>query len=190
MFQDIEPYYGWLGYYSHETDEHSPFHHVEHNLFTYDRFVYSFAAHPLWDSIESESLLVKILFAHYEDGYAVIELLGEWNDLHENDFRLLCEKCLTFLIDHGIHRFILVCENVFNVYPGADDYYEALTEELGPQGWICLLRARPHVLEEFQRYGLSPYLYWNPSFDELRWRKLKPWQLYGLIQESLLRLLP
>ncbi len=189
MFQDIEPYYGWLGYYSTETDPRSPFAAVEHNLFEYDRYVYTYAAHPLWDSIESESLLVKILYADYGRGYAILELLGEWNDLHENDFRLLCENCLTYLIDGGVRQFILVCENVFNAYPNTDDYYEALLDELGDTGWVCLLRARPHVLEEFVRYGLSPYLYWNPEFDGLRWRKLKPWQLYDVVAEGMQRLL-
>lgn len=186
--QNIEPFYGWLAYYSHETDENSPFYGVEHNLFEYDRYVYTFAAHPLWDTIESESLLVKILYANYDDHYAIIELMGEWNDLFQNDFKLLCENCLTFLSDAGIKQFIFVAENVFNIYLESDDYYEAFQEEI-EEGWMCLLRARPHIQAELRQYGIDPYFYWNPDFDDLAWRKLKPWQLYQLIAASMPKLL-
>jgi hypothetical protein len=188
LLQNIEPFYGWLGFYSHEMDENSPFHTVEHNLFEYDRFVYTFAAHPLWDQIESESLLVKILYANYDEGYAIVELLGEWNDLHLNDFKLLCENCLTYLTDAGIRKIILIAENVFNIYLGDDDYYEAFSEEL-EDGWMALLRARPHVQTEMRQYGIDKYFYWNPAFDDLTWRKLKPWQLFKLVEESMQRLL-
>ena len=83
--RDIEPFFGWLPWYNHEVDERSPFHDVEHNLFYYDRSINRIPAHPLWDDMGSESLLLKILFADYQEGYAIIELFGEWNDLYEND---------------------------------------------------------------------------------------------------------
>lgn len=188
MFQDIEPFYGWLHLYSHETDELSPFHAVEHNQFYYDRFVYTFHAHPLWDTIESESLLVKILYVSYQENFAVIELLGEWNDLFENDFKLLCENCLTYLTDNGVDKFILICENVFHAYLDADDYYQAFSEEI-PDGWICLLRGRPNVLDEFINYRIDPYFYWSAAFDELHWRKLKPWSLFELVERQISRTL-
>ena len=187
-FHDIEPHYGWLGFYSHDIDENSPFHTVEHNLFEYDRYVYTFPAHPLWDDIESEGLLVKILFANYEEHYAIIELFGEWNDLHQNDFKLLCENCLTYLVDAGVTQIIFIAENVFNIYLEADDYYEAFTEEL-ESGWMCLLRARTAVHEELRRYGIDRYFYWNAELDEMNWRKLKPWQLHQLVAARMQRLL-
>lgn len=188
MFWEVEPHYGWLGYYDHKMDKRSPFHHVEHNLFAYDRYIYTFEAHPLWDTIESESLLVKILYANYTQGYAIIELLGEWNDLFQNDFKLLCENCLTYLADEGITQYIFVAENVFNIYLDQDDYYEAFQEELG-DGWMCLLRARERVLDEMKRYNISPYFYWNDSLQDLHWRKLKPWQVYDLVKDSMQKLL-
>lgn len=189
MFQEIEPYYGWLHQYSHDTDERSPFHDVEHNLFAYDRAIYTFPAHPLWDSIGSENLLVKILYADYDSGYAILELLGEWNDLHENDFRLLYDNCLAVMATEGIERFILIAENVFNVWLDQDDYYDALAEELGAEGWLCLLRARPHVKQEFEQYGISRYFYWSQELDDIAWRKTKPQQLYQLVQQRLQLLL-
>ena len=38
------------------------------------------AIHPQWDDIGSETLYAKILCAHYPNQYAIIELIGEWND--------------------------------------------------------------------------------------------------------------
>lgn len=210
MFEQIEPYDGWLYMYNHEMDERSPFHDVEHNLFAYDRAIYTFKAHPLWDTIESESLLVKILFVSYPytqlpaagttepdnippandsgTGYAILELLGEWNDLHENDFRLLWNNCLHPLLEEGVSQFILICENVFNIYPGEDDYYEMATELL-EDGWMCLLRTRPHVLEEMETYGINRYFYYSPVLEDVRWRKMKPWHLHALVEDGLNRYL-
>lgn len=188
---DVEPHYGWLGYYDPELDTCSPFAHDPDDSDARPQ-LYTFEANPRWDGIGSESLLVKILFVNYapapEGGFAIIELLGEWNDLYENDWRLLCDNCLDWLVAQGIDRFILICENVFHAYLEADDYYADFAERI-PEGWVCLLRARPEVLAEFERYGISPYFYWNSQFDDLRWRKLKPWQLYALVAESITRLL-
>lgn len=185
---EIEPFYGWLNHYSHESDVNSPFHKVDHNMFYFDRSVNRIPAHPLWDDIGSESLLVKILYADYQEGFAVIELFGEWNDLFENDFKLLAENCLTYLIDAGIQRFVLVCENVFNIYLESDDYYEALQEEV-EDGWVCLLRPREQVWEELEGYGIAPYFFRSEVLDDLNWRKLKPPQLFTAVQHRMPKLL-
>lgn len=187
--QDIEPFYGWLNLYDHHTDELSPFHGVEHSEFYYDRAVYNYLAHPLWDSIESESLLVKILFADYDKGYAIIELFGVWNDLLQNDFGLLRQNCLEPMMENGIQQFIFICENVLHVYVEEDDYYQAMAEDL-EDGWMCLLRTREHVREDLREYNLDQYFFWAPELDTLQWRKLKPWQIWGLIQEKMSKMLP
>jgi hypothetical protein len=181
---DIEPFYGWLGLYNHEIDQRSPFHEVEHNQFYFDRSINHIPAHPLWDEIGSESLLVKILFVDYQEGYAIIELFGEWNDLYDNDFKLLAENVLSYLADYGIKRFILIAENVFHAYLESEDYYQAMQEELG-EGWICVLRARKEVKEDMAEYGIDQYFYFNALVDEIHWRKLKPYQLYFLICERM-----
>lgn len=188
LFHEIEPFYGWLNLYNHEMDPNSPFHEVEHNMFYYDRSVNQMPAHPLWDTIGSESLLIKILYAQYDEGYAIIELFGEWNDLYENDYKLLAENCLTYLLDCGINRFILICENVFHAYFETDDYYEALQEEL-EEGWIALVKPRQNVLEELEAYNLTHYFYQSPLLDDLKWRKLKPFQLFELIESRVTKLL-
>ncbi len=181
---DIEPFFGWLSKYDHTSDEKSPFHEVDHNLFYFDRSVNNIPAHPLWDHIGSESLLVKILFVDYGEGFAVIELFGEWNDLFENDYKLLGENCLTYLIDAGVRQFILICENVFHIYLESDDYYQAVQEEL-EEGWICLIRPRQEMLEEMEHYQISSYFYWSPLLDELPWRKLNPHQLYQIVRSRM-----
>lgn len=188
QLHDIEPFYGWLDLYNHEEDAQSPFHDVQHNQFYYDRSVNRIPAHPLWDSIGSESLLVKIQYADYHEGYAVLELFGEWNDLFDNDYKLLAENCLTYLIDEGINRIILICENVFNIYLESDDYYEALQEELG-DGWISLLRPRESVYEEMEEYNIAPYFFHSPVLDDLNWRTMKPPKLFEAMKARMPKLL-
>ncbi|MEM7036006.1 MAG: hypothetical protein AAF570_03430, partial [Bacteroidota bacterium] len=161
----------------------SPFQNVVHNEFFYDRQMHEYLAHPQWETIGAEGLLVKILYANYDHGYAVIEMFGVWNDLIQNDYKLFAENCLTYLIDAGIDKFVLVVENVLNIYLDRDDYYEAVQDEIGAEGWICLLRPREHVVRELEAYDIGQYFYWSEDLDDVFWRKLKPWQLYGICIE-------
>lgn len=184
ILHEVEPHYGWLKYYSAEADPRSPFHHEEHNEFFYDRQVYQYLAHPQWDVIGSDGLLVKVIFADYDREFAIVELFGVWNDLLENDFKLLVDNCLSVLVENGVKRFVLILENVLNIYLDADDYYEAFEEEL-EGGWICLLKGREHVLREIEDNELSSYFYWSPELDGLLWRKLKPVQLFQLVEEKM-----
>lgn len=185
---EIEPYYGWLGYYTNEADENSPYQEADHGAYQLEKGVYEYLAHPLWDEFGSDSLLLKILFANYDQGYAIVELFGVWNDLLQNDYRLLAENFLTYMIDAGITRFVFIMENVLNIYLDADDYYEALQDELG-DGWICLLRPRDHVVAEIEEYGIGRYFFWSEELNALNWRKLKPWDLYVLVEAKLPKLL-
>jgi len=190
MFQHVEPYHGWLMYYENASDERSPFHDVEHSLFHYDRQIYTFAAHPLWDTIQSESLLTKILYADYERGTAVVELLGEWNDLFENDFRMLRQQLSDPLYQEGIQKFIFICENVFNAYVEGNDYYQELAEFLEEEeGYLVLLRCRDNVKEDLKAYGIDEFFFWSPQLDSLNWRKLKPWFLLDAVDEQMTKVL-
>ena len=185
---EIEPFYGWLSHYTNEDDDNSPFQSAEHSAFHFDKGVYEYLAHPLWDDIGSDGLLVKILFADYDRGFAIVELFGVWNDLIQNDYRLLAENCITYLVDAGIDKFIFIVENVLNIYLDADDYYEALQEELD-HGWICLLRPRAHVVAEIEQYDIGHYFFWSEDLDELNWRKLKPWELFAVVESKMGKLL-
>jgi hypothetical protein len=186
---EIEPFYGWLALYTNEADDHSPFQDAEHSELYFDKGVYEYLAHPLWDDFGSDGLLVKILFANYDHGFAIVELFGVWNDLIQNDYKLLCENCLTYLLDAGIDKYVLIMENVINIYLDSDDYYDAMQEELG-EGWICLLRPRAHVVAEIEQYDIGRYFFWSDDLDAVNWRKLKPWELYALAESKMTKLLP
>jgi hypothetical protein len=187
-FQEIRPFGGWLHWYNPSTDSRSPFEVLEED----ERYIYTFRAHPAWDSIDSESLLLKVLYADYAHGYAVIELLGEWNDLFENDFRLLVQNCLELLEREGITKFVLICENVFQAYFQDTEYYEAFQDVLTDnEGWMFLLRVRNDVLQELNRYELDQYFYWSEELQHIAWRKLHPTKLFHLVSRVVNRnLLP
>ena len=76
----LEPFYGWTDLYRSENDRSSPFYGREYSEFEFTNKIYNYAIHPQWDSFESPTLLLKVLYANYTKGYAIIELLGEWND--------------------------------------------------------------------------------------------------------------
>ena len=186
---EVEPHYGWLKYYTNHQDPNSPFHAVEHNQLYYDRQVYQYLAHPQWDDIGSDGLLVKILAADYEQQFAFIELFGVWHDLLDNDFRLLLENCLEPLLHAGIDQFILVADSLLNIYLDSDDYYDAYQEHL-EDGWNCLLRARPHIRQELTDHQLDHHFFWSDELDALPWRTLPPKRLFQTIQQRIRRLLP
>ncbi len=185
----VEPFYGWEKHYQSSYDKYSPFYGEAYSEVYYDRQVYQYLAHPQWDEIGSESLLLKILFVDYDRSCAVIELFGVWNDLLTNDFRLLLDACLEPLLGNGVHKFILIMENVLNIYLDADDYYESFQEE-NDQGWICMLRAREHVLQEMKDNDITPYFFWSDQLDALPWRKMKPLELLSKVEEKMNMFLP
>jgi len=76
----VEPFYEWRDYYIASEDSNSPFFENTYSEFEFSNSIYNFYIHPQWDSIDSPTLFLKILFADYNDGFAIIELIGEWND--------------------------------------------------------------------------------------------------------------
>jgi len=88
--------------------------------------VYNYYIHPQWDEFGSKTLYLKILYTDYDAKFAIIELIGEWNDTIENDIMELKREVLDKLMAEGIIKFILIAENVFNFHSGDKDYYEEL----------------------------------------------------------------
>jgi len=86
---DIEPFYNWRHLYEAEEDPRSPFYGKEYSEMYFTDTIYNYVIHPQWDFIGSPTLYIKILFVDYEQGTAVIELLGEWNDAVHNDIMFL-----------------------------------------------------------------------------------------------------
>lgn len=184
----IEPYYNWIEQYSASEDPRSPLFEAENSLDTFTNTIYGYYIHPQWDSLESDTLFLKILYADYETGAAVIEFIGEWNDAIENDVMHLKRNIIDLMTHEGIRKFILAGENVFNFHGSDDSYYEEWFEDV-EDGWIAGINFQEHVLREMRQYNLDNYLNFGGLLDELPWRTYMPAKLVevvdGLIQRRL-----
>lgn len=184
--QDIEPHYHWKHLYSAEEDDLSPFYGREYSEFEYSNTVYNYYIHPQWDDIGSPTLFVKLLFAGYDEGFAVIELIGEWNDCLYNDIMYLKRELIDYLLDNGINKFIMIGENVFNFHYSDDSYYEEWFEAVD-DGWIVFLNFREHVLQEFKKAGLEYYFVSGGKFSDFNWKKYTPNQLLDAVDKMVMR---
>lgn len=182
--QDIEPYYRWRDLYRSEDDDLSPFYEREYSEFEYTNTIYNYAIHPQWDEFGSPTLYIKILFADYDKGFAVIEMIGEWNDAITNDIMYLKRDVAEPLIENGINKFILIGENVLNFHSSDDCYYEEWFQDVD-EGWIATINFQKHVLEEFRRSNIDYYLNFGGELDNLNWRKFSPMQLYTQVQHTM-----
>ncbi|MGB1217240.1 MAG: hypothetical protein ACPG5P_05165, partial [Saprospiraceae bacterium] len=127
---DIEPHYQWRDRYIAAEDEDSPFYGREYSEFEFSNKIYNYYIHPQWDNIGSPTLYTKLLYADYEQGFAIFEMLGEWNDCVNNDIMFLKREIIDPLLEKGIHKYILICENIMVFHGGEDVYYEEWLEEV------------------------------------------------------------
>ena len=184
--QDIEPYYSWRHLYIASEDNLSPFYDRSYNEFEYDKQIYNFYIHPQWDDIGSETLFIKILFVSYDVGFAIIELLGEWNDCINNDVMVLKREIIDLLIEEGINKYILIGENVLNFHASDESYYEEWNEDI-EDGWVAFLNFRKHVLTEFQRSNIDYYILLGGNINEVSWRTYDPNELYEKIDNLVMK---
>ncbi len=183
--QDIEPFYNWREYYSSEDDEMSPFYGREYSEFEFTNTIYNYFIHPQWDEFGSSTLYLKILFADYNSKFAIIELIGEWNDCLHNDIMFLKREVIDVLTCNGINKFLLIGENVLNFHSSDDCYYEEWFDDV-EDGWIAFINFRDHVEDELIRAHLDQYLLIGAPFNELNWRKYKP-QTLALFIETMMQ---
>ncbi len=174
---EIEPYYRWLEYYDSSMDERSPFHGKEYNYDLYSENIYGYYIDPGWDFMGSETLYMKVLFAEYDEGYVIFELIGEWNDAINNDIMHLKRNIIEHFIGEGIDKFILVGENVMNFHGSDDCYYEEWFDEID-DGWIVGIGFRDFVQSEMRQYNIDSYLNFGGELDLLNWRTMNPPKLY------------
>jgi len=180
----IEPHYSWRSHYRVEEDVNSPFYGKEYSEFEFTESLYDHLIHPQWDNIGSPSLFIKIIYADYKEGYAVIELLGEWNDCLHNDIMFLKRDIADHLMDRGINKFILIGENVLNFHYSDDCYYEEWFEDVVEEnGWIALLNFNEFVLREFSEIDIDSYFVLGGKLNELNWRTKKPKVLFKKIRD-------
>jgi hypothetical protein len=178
----ITPYHRWLQYYDPATDENSPFFGKEYNYDLYSDTIYGYYIDPAWDYMGSETLYIKILFADYDENFAIIEFIGEWNDAIENDIMTLKNNIINPMINLGINQFILLGENVFNFHGSDDCYYEEWFEDV-EEGWVAALQFRDFVYAEWQKYGIDMYINFGGNLEIEGWRTLSPHQLYEQVKK-------
>jgi hypothetical protein len=183
---EIEPFYNWRHLYVAEEDENSPFYGIEHSEFEFSNTVYNYYIHPQWDEFGSRTLYMKVLFADYELEYAIIELIGEWNDAVENDIMQLKRTVVDLLTAKNISKFILITENVLNFHSSDRDYYEEWYEDISDRGgWIVAINMPEQTQYDFLRSKIDRYI---RLIDSPNWRTFQPGHFFQAIDNQMLRL--
>ena len=182
---EIEPYYNWRHLYIAEEDSKSPFFGREYSEFHYSQTIYNFYIHPQWDDIGSPTLYIKVLFTDYEMGYAIIEMIGEWNDAIENDIMTFKRDIIDIMIKQGINKYILVAENVLNFHSSDDCYYEEWIEDIEEEGgWVAIIGLPEQSRYDFTRASIDRYV---QLIDLPEWRPFTPGNLFTKVDNLLLR---
>lgn len=168
----LEPFYNWQHIYSSQADRKSPFFGREYSEFLFSQTIYNYYIHPQWDDFGSRTLYLKVLMADYEEGYLILELIGEWNDAVENDSMTLKRDVLEIFMGLGISKFLIIAENVLNFHSDTTDYYEELAEELNESaGWAVCLNLPDQSRREFERAHIDRYL---ELYEIPDWRTYRP----------------
>ena len=166
-----------------EEDQHSPFYGRQYSEFEFTQTVYNYFIHPQWDDFGSRTLYVKVLMADKDEKYAIIEMIGEWNDAIENDIMELKREVLEKFMDEGIVKFILIAENVLNFHSGVCEYYEELFDELMDEnGWIVCLDMPLQTQYDFRKAHLNRYI---ELMEMDNWRTYKPYHLFKKIDAEI-----
>ncbi|TVQ88298.1 MAG: hypothetical protein EA393_09180 [Bacteroidetes bacterium] len=181
---DIEPFYSWRNVYIASEDERSPLFGRDYSEFEFTHAIYNHLIHPQWDEIGSPTLFIKILYSDYEEGFAVIEMIGEWNDCLHNDIMYLKRNIIEPMINQGIKKFMLMGENILNFHYSDDCYYEEWFDEI-EDGWIVGVNFRDFVIREFESANIDYYIAFGRHFNDLNWRKYSPTQLFMLIDRQM-----
>jgi len=180
---DIEPFYNWRHIYTSEEDEQSPFYGRSYSEFEFTQTIYNYYIHPQWDDFGSRTLYLKVLMADYAEKYAVIELIGEWNDAIENDIMELKREVMEKFMLEGIFKFILIAENVLNFHSSDKEYYEEWYEEVTDEnGWIVILNMPEATQHDFKKAKLNRYI---ELYELDNWRTYKPFHLFKKIDNEL-----
>ena len=175
--QNIEPYARWEKLYQAAEEPHSPFYGEQHHAFICRNTIYNHYIHPKWDDFGSKTLYLKILFINYDTHFAIIELMGEWNDCLYNDIMHLKRSVIEQLGACGIEKFALIGENVLNFHYSDDAYYEDWFNDI-EDGWIMAINFREHVLSEWDAINLNYYILYGGQLNSIKWRSLTPHQLF------------
>jgi hypothetical protein len=171
-----------------EEDPLSPFFGQTYSEFEFSQTIYNYYIHPQWDEFGSKTLYLKLIFVDYDMSFAIIEMIGEWNDAIENDIMTLKREILEKLMDQGVYKFIIIGENVFNFHNGDRDYYEELYEELADEnGWAVMINMHQAAQHDFLQKKLNRYI---ELMEIENWRTYKPEDFFLLIDKKINDRLP
>ncbi len=182
----IEPYYRWQNFYDSSMDDRSPFYGKEYNFDLYSEHIYGYYIDPAWDFMGSETLYMKLLFVDYDNGFGVIELIGEWNDALNNDIMHFKRNILEHIMGEGINKFVLIGENIMNFHGSDDSYYEEWFEEV-EDGWIACVGFPEHVVSEMKVFNVDMYLNFGGTLDIPNWRTMTPQRFLLLVSQLIQR---
>jgi len=179
----LEPFYNWRHIYIAEEDPLSPFYGRTYSEFEYSQTVYNYYIHPQWDDFGSRTLYLKIIYVDYELNFAIIEMIGEWNDAIENDIMELKREVFDLLFQQSITKYILITENVLNFHSSDKEYYQEWYDELSEEnGWVVGLNMPEATQQDFRKKKLNYYIELMELPD---WRAYKPYHLFKKIDEQL-----
>jgi hypothetical protein len=182
---DIEPFYNWRHIYIAEEDPKSPFFGRKYSEFEYSQTVYNYYIHPQWDDFGSRTLYLKIIYVDYELHFAIIELLGEWNDAIENDIMELKREVMDLLYAQKIYKYIIIAENVLNFHSSDKEYYQEWYDEVSEEnGWIVALNMPEATQQDFKKKKLHYYI---ELMSLPEWRVYKPYHLFRKIDDELMK---
>ena len=182
---DIEPYYNWRHLYIASEDAQSPFYGREYSEIEFTNSIYNFVIHPQWDDFGSRTLYLKIIYVDYELNFAIIEMIGEWNDAIENDIMELKREIFDLLYTLKIYKYILIAENVLNFHSSDKEYYQEWYEELSEvNGWAVILNMPEATQQDFKKKKLQYYIVLMELLD---WRVYKPYHLFKKIDDQLMK---
>lgn len=180
---DIEPYYKWRNKYIASEDRQSPFYGKVYSEFQFTHKIYNYYIHPQWDEFGSSTLYMKLLYVDYKKGYAIIELIGEWNDCLKNDIMFLKRNIIDELVALGIYKYILICEHVLNFHGSDNCYYEEWYEDIADHsGWICFLNTLDHVEMEMKDTQIQYYVNLGAYYADVNWRPQSPKFIFNAIE--------
>jgi len=134
-------------------------------------------------SIHSGTILVLRLFlSKYDDQFAIIELIGEWNDTLYNDVMTLKREIIDTMIQEGITKFVLLGDSILNFHSSDDSYYEEWFEDI-EDGWIAMINGRDHVLQDFSAIGIDNYFIFGGPLNDMDWATFRPLQLFQKVEQ-------
>ena len=182
---DIEPHYNWRDSYIAAEDKRSPHFGRIYSEFAFSNTIYNYYIHPQWDSFGSNTLYAKILFADYDEGSCIVELIGEWNDCLHNDILFLKQNIINCLLSNDISKYVLILDNVLNFHGSDNCYYEEWYEDAASEnGWIVFLNAQNHILDEMHASGIHDYVYFGNQYQLDNWRSLPPKMIVRFCEQS------